>query len=368
MITASTGSKARLWLAALGGLVLNLACQNIERTPAPGSAEIKPLRAGVHRGVCLAHSHQSGGSRGYGSQASKASKAELAALGVDWISLTPFGWQRTLSATRIEINPRSEAGESDRRLEEEVGQARALGMKVMMKPHLWISASQWRGHIAPEGGEVGWGAWFESYTTFLLHYARLSERLGVESFVVGLELASASPRREDWIEVIEAVREVYSGDIVYASNWNEIDRVAFWDKVDVIGVQFFAPLAESTEDPYEALVAAMDRHLDDHEALSLKYDKPVIFTEFGFKPIASTAISPHTWPGDLPASARRYDERIQAMAYRAVLNTAGRRPFIHGIYVWKWFTDLDSSEEGLFSFSPRDKLAAEVLSMAFRRP
>ncbi len=336
-----------------------------EAAAASADLDAAPLPPGVHRGACLAHSYEDDGVKGYGSAASLASKKELAALGVDSISLTPFGWQRSLTSTQVDFNPNVKAGESDDRIEAEVAQARQLGLKVIMKPHLWINYTDWQGHIKPEGGQAGWDSWFESYTRFIVHFAKISERLKLDALVVGLELASASHMRERWVAVVDEVRKHYSGPLIYAANWNETHLVAFWDKVDFIGVQFFAPLSDSLTPSLESLTAAAGKQLDEYGALSRKVDKPVILTEYGYKSIVATAISPSTWPEHLPPEARNYDEANQALAYRALLAAAGARPFIHGVYIWKWFTNVDTDEEGRIGFSPRNKRAAKVVKAAY---
>ena len=322
------------------------------------------LPADVQRGICLAHNYQHGGRKGYGSQESMSSKKELVALGTNWVSLTPFGWQRSLKSREMSFNPNIGPGESDARMEAETKQARELGLKIMLKPHIWINYSEWRGHIDPEG-EDGWDVWFASYTKFILHYARMAQRLKHEALVIGLELASASPHRDHWLKLIEEVRKVYDGKIIYAANWNETHLVAFWDKVDWIGVQFFNPLSDSLNPTYDELSKALHKHLDTYEPLAKKYNKPVILTEFGYKSIKATTASPGTWPEHLSADAKAYDEVNQALAYKALLNAVGKRTFVKGVYVWKWFTDVHTDEEGRIGFSPWKKAASEELKKAY---
>lgn len=345
------------------------AAQGAPQTPSKPLPSVKPLAAKVHRGVCYAHNWQHGGSKGYGSEASLQSKRELAALGVDWVSITPFGFQESLQSTEVQSSGRAmAAGENDDRLERETQQAHELGMKVMLKPHLWISHSEWQGHIQPAGPD-GWDKWFASYQKFILHYAALAERLKIDAFVVGVEMPSSSwTQRDHWVKTIAMIREVYHGPLAYAANWNEAEKVTFWDKIDWIGVQLYTPLTTRLDASYDELAAALDKDLDNYEALSKKYGKPVFLTEVGYKSIRATAVSPHTWPEHLPPESKAYDEGAQSLAYRAMLNRVAERDFIQGVYVWKWFTDVDTDEEGTLGFSPRKKQAAQVLGQAYARP
>jgi hypothetical protein len=236
----------------------------------------------------------------------------------------------------------------------------------MMKPHIWINYSDWRGHIRPSGPD-GWDRWFASYEDFILHYARLSESAGADALVVGVELGSSTRRHPDrWRRLIGRVREVYQGPLIYAANWDEVADVAFWDALDFIGVQMFAPLTTSLHAEEEDLVAGANRYLAAYRAVSEQFDRPVILTEVGFKSIAGTAISPMVWPEHLPREALDYSEEAQVSAYRAILRTFGQADFVAGMYWWKWFTDPETDEEGPIGFSPRGKHAEDLLRAAFR--
>jgi hypothetical protein len=339
--------------------------------PASGSSDLPcavRVRPGQMAGMCYAHNHQGGGARGYGTDTDRASLAELAALGVDWISITPFGWQRDVHSTEIRYGSYG-AGETDERLRRTIAAAHEAGLRVILKPHLWLSHNQWRGHIDPEGGDEGWARWFESYTAFILHHAALAQEAGADMLTVGVELGSSSRAHpERWREVIRCVREVYSGPIVYAANWDEADGVTFWDAVDYIGVQMFAPLTDHSEAGQGELAASAAQYLARWEALSARFERPLLLTEVGFKSIAGTAIAPYLWPEQLPPGAAAVSEAAQAEAYCAILETFGQSERVAGMFWWKWFTDPDTDEEGPEGFSPRGKLAEDVLRFAFSDP
>ncbi len=128
------GRLAVLVVAALG----SAGAVRRRRHPRDAFAE------GKHRGVCYAHAMRPG--QGYGSADSEASLRALAAMGVRWISITPFGFQRTSDATEIRWGGQRIA-ESDDRLRAVTAQARALGLKVMLKPHIWLRPPAWPGSI-----------------------------------------------------------------------------------------------------------------------------------------------------------------------------------------------------------------------------
>ncbi|MCA9562240.1 MAG: hypothetical protein KC561_02065, partial [Myxococcales bacterium] len=224
---------------------------------------------------------------------------------------------------------------------------------------------EWRGEIDP-GSDERWAQWFDSYQEFIVEYAQLAAEIEADAFVVGVELVSSTRRDPDrWRQIIAAVREVYSGPITYAANWDEAIYVTFWDALDFIGVQMFAPLSDHPNPTYEELLVGANSHLATYRRLSETYGLPVILTEVGYKSTVGTTVSPYVWPEHLPAQGTVVSEEAQAAAYCAIIETFGQADFVSAMYWWKWFTDPDTREEGPTGFSPRGKLAEEVLRGAF---
>ncbi|MFK7984466.1 MAG: hypothetical protein AB8I08_00415 [Sandaracinaceae bacterium] len=309
-------------------------------------------------GMSLAHNYQGNGRRGYGSETSRETMDTLVTLGVRELSLTPFGFMRSTHASDVTLATDHPAGETDARMEAAIRDAHARGLAVFLKPHVWISGGAWRGEIEPA---LGWEAFFTSYSRFVLHYARMAARLEVERFAVGVEIPSAAT--SEWRALIRAVRAVYSGQITYAANWDAVDRVAFWSDVDFIGVQFYPSLAEARGADEASMQRALEGQLDALGALSRRVERPVLLTEVGYKSIEDTELRPHQWPERHGAPVP--SEAAQARAYRRLFNAVAARPFVRGLYLWKWFTDPDTHEEGADGFSPRGKQAEAILRAAF---
>src|SRR4030095_14963958 len=98
-----------------------------------------------------------------------------------------------------------------------------------LKPHLWIRRGEWQGDLAWRD-EAAFRRWFDSLRAFTLRYARLAERDGYDPVVVGTERKSPTARAPAaWRRLIADVRAVYRGPLTYAANWDEAERVAFWD-------------------------------------------------------------------------------------------------------------------------------------------
>lgn len=319
---------------------------------------VTSLDPGVHAGVSLAHNYQHGGRRGYGSATSAQTLEELRALGVRWVSLTPFGFMDSLEATEVRMASGHPAAENDARMEAEIRAARGRGLRVFLKPHVWIARGAWRGHLRP----TDWAAWFESYLAFIVHYADMAQRLDVELLAIGVEFP-VEGHEGAWRDVIAAVRDAYEGELTFAANWDAADAVPFWDALEYVGVQLYPPLADEIGASEASMRRALDRHLDGLEALGDRVDRPVLLTEVGYKSIVGAEVHPHTWPerhGDPTPS-----EPAQAQAYGRLFDALHARPRIRGVYLWKWFTDPDTDEEAADGFSPRGKLAEHVLRSAY---
>jgi len=308
--------------------------------------------------MCFANT---GGPDGrYGGDGALQSLREIADLGGDAISITPFAGARGLDAP--ELSSRwDERPEYRARAAVVVEQAHSLGLRVVVKPHVWIHGG-WRGEIAPSDG---WDRWFASYDRYILYWARFAEETGAEELVVGVELKSSSVEQEShWRSLIADVRAVYGGELTYAANWDEVERVPFWDALDYVGVQMFAPLISEPGAEYETLRAGAVHWLERFRAVARRVDRPLLVTEVGYKSIRDTALEPWLWPEQL--SVADIDQGAQALAYCAILETFGQAEDVAGIYWWKWFTDLNATEEGPEGFWPRGKIAEDVLRWAWQ--
>ena len=331
---------------------------------ASGCAEgVSPLRSDIQRGVCIAHNYQNHGRSGYGTEVSANTLRELHTLGVGWVSLTPFGFTPSLTSTEVRHIGDYAAGETDERIIREIDAARALGMNVLLKPQLWVSGGQWRGELFPENGQ-GWERWFAGYTEWILHYAKLAQRYKVEVLAVGVELkSSALAHEERWRSLIDAVRRTYDGEVVYCANWDAVARIPWWDAVDYVGVQFYGSLADGPTASADEMRANLESHLNRVETVATAAGRPVIFTEVGYRSADGAAIKPHEWP-ERDRNAR-VDTSEQATAYRVFMEGINARPWVRGVYWWKWFTNPDTDEEGPDGFSPRGKPAEAVLRAAY---
>jgi hypothetical protein len=299
----------------------------------------------------------------YSTPGADQSLANLNNLGAKWLGLVATGYQETITSTTITYTlPRTP---TDFDLVHAITQAHSLGMRVMLKPHLDLNndPSHWRGQIG-EGftTEAEWQAWFASYRAFINRYAALAQANGVEQFAVGTELVGTSGREVDWRSVISDVRALYSGPITYASNHSgEETSIKWWDAVDYIGVDAYYPLTYKNDPTVAELKTAWLTPTLTLENLSNQYNKPIIFTEVGYRSVDGANQRPWEYQ-----SGATIDLQEQADCYRAVLETFWGKPWFRGIYWWYWSTDPNQGGPGDMDYTPHNKPAETILQSYYR--
>lgn len=287
----------------------------------------------------------------YGSPTSEASLKKLHELGVNWISIMPFGFQRS------EPQVRMGGYEDDESLRGATRQAHALGMKVMLKPHVWArdeaAVAAW--------SDEEWRAWLASYEAFITHYAELARDAKIDALCIGNEQKHATRFESEWRRIIAKVRAIYSGPITYGANWDEVERVAFWDAVDWIGVSAYFPLASGSHPDRATLVAAWQPVLSRLAALSKRHGKPVLFTEIGYRSAEGAAW--RQW--ELPRTAAANDE-VQRAAYEAFFEAVWPQPWLAGAYPWKWFSGPNHRAPAPNDYEVEGKPAEDVIRRHYK--
>lgn len=344
----------------LGALLFVAACAAGDAAfpgvPATGAL----FAGGPHKGMSYAHAMRR--ERGYGSLDSARSLRALESLGVEWITITPFGFQRDPAAPtfRSLAGATGGFGETDGSLLAVTGQAHALGLKVMLKPHIWLRPPQWPGSIELRS-EADWTAWFATYEAFATHYARLARQAGMDAFCVGNELAKTTGREADWRRVIAAVRREYAGPLTYGAEAEEAFRVPFWDALDFIGVSAYYPLVNHPSPGRAALAEAWRPLVGRLGRLSASHRRTVVFTELGYRSASHAA-----WRHWEITDAAPVDLRAQAEAYEAFFLAVWPQPWFGGVYWWKWFSHPGHSGPGSNDFELEGKPAELVVRRHYR--
>ncbi len=280
------------------------------------------------------------GPDGYTGSRARPLLEKLGAFGVDSIALVPYAFtSRSVPSVRF-----GGGFETDEGIEQVATAAHALGMKVLLKPQVWVRTG-FPGDLEFTHPSDR-AKWFAGYRTYIEHQAALATRIRADLFCVGVEFVKLSSDEKEWRRVIARVREIYRGPLTYgATQGQEFENLQFWDALDYIGLNNYYPL------PDDLSTAALVRKV---EAVQRRFNKPVLLTETGF----SSYESPHRQPWD--ETPRKVAQQDQARCYEAIFRGFYGKPWFYGMYWWKVGTDGHGGpEEG--SFTPWGKPAMQVM-------
>lgn len=310
-----------------------------------------------------------------GSFRDQASYASLKSTGANWLSLNVAVYQDTIESTQILLDASSTGKDgrsfvltpSDDEIAAVVKRAHDDGLKVMLKPYVapktfLTDPNVWHGLIGTRfTSEPQWQQWFESYTAFLRHYATLAHRCEVDQLCIGTELQGTDHRTEDWRKVIRAVRSVYHGPLVYAAHFENAEAIQWWGDLDYIGVDAYYPLTDTKNPTVAELKQGWQRHIQTLERLHRQWDRPILFTEIGYPSFEGANMRP--WAIDTKAAS---DLVGQKNLYQAFFEEVYGRPWLHGVYWWVWFWNLDLPDLDR-NYPPYGKPAEDVLRAWYRQ-
>ncbi|HET6373031.1 MAG TPA: hypothetical protein VFG76_06975 [Candidatus Polarisedimenticolia bacterium] len=337
--------------------------ETVSRIAAASGAPGRGIPGAFQRGVTLAHEGY-GVVDGYGSKASVESLEQIKRLGADSVAISPYGFMQDPSSHRIVFH-RDEhqwaGSENDPAVLATISEAHRLGLRVMLKPQIWLSRGHWSGEVAMTD-EAAWSLFFADYERFLAHYALLAAVGDADLLVVGVEMQEATRAKPDrWRDLIRMTRKLYDGPLTYAANWgDEFERVLFWGDLDYVGLDCYYPLSPDAAATDEQILRGARSVVERIESVGRKAGRPVLITEIGFPALASPWMAPHD-----EETGRAEEEAGQARSYAAVLEALWSARGLAGLYWWKWPTTPPGGRTDPL-FSPRGRAAQRVLEHWFR--
>lgn len=297
---------------------------------------------------------------------------ELLQTNLEWITIVPFAGQEDYDSEWLgrRSGDYSTWTRGDSFFIKKIEQLKDHGFYIMMKPHIWMhspSSRKWRSDISPETPE-GWKSWSESYRQFIFHYARMSTLLEIELFCIGTELHQiVKDHPEFWEQLIIDIKKIYKGKITYAANWNaEMEDVRFWDQLDYIGIQAYFPLTDKTEPGLREIKKGWKKHLKKITALHQRYNKPILFSELGYKSTPDAAIEPWAWANSMKSLYKKVSYQTQANCYEAFFKTFWDKEWFAGVHFWEWQAGHNHKRKNI-NFTPQQKPAENIMTKWFAK-
>jgi hypothetical protein len=297
---------------------------------------------------------------------------EIAATGAEHVQIDVVWLQSDVRAH--DIAPDRTVSPDDNTVRRTLLQAKALGLTTTLFPIVRPrrhGPKEWRGVFDPAAGAA---RWFQSYRGFVLHIARLAHQGDAARLSVGSELCSLEHEEAHWRALIQAVRGEFRGRLTYSANWDQLDRVQFWDALDDVGVTAYFELAGAQGDEVPGKPRGEPRpqpptQIEDLRSrwrapraqlqrLRERTQRPLWITEIGYPSHADAARVP--WD---ETRAAPVDLALQARLFRAACVELFQSGAVDGLTIWNWFGHGGETDTG---YSPRKKPAAREIGDCFR--
>lgn len=292
---------------------------------------------------------------GYGTGTAESALHALAETGANTVTMIVTAYQANAMAAAIRADdPRTPTAAA---VTQAIQWAKAMGLRVELKPHVDVDDGAWRGRIAPAAPRE----WFAAYREFILPWASLATDMGAAQFVVGTELAGTLSHTAEWSETIRRVREVFPGTLSYAASWDEAARVPFWRQLDLVGIDFYCPVAQRTDPGRLEILAGWQPWLERLHLLHRQTGRPVLLSEIGYCSTDGAGMHPYRYQ-----VAVRLDLEEQADLYWAALSATAQVDWIAGVCWWNWPANGAGGADDA-QYTPRGKPAAAELAAAWRR-
>lgn len=285
-------------------------------------------------------------------------------INANYAAVMPFGFIRDLKHPVISYNSnRQWFGETLVGTEQYISELKKANIKIMLKPQIWVWRGEFTGHIEMENDQK-WNELEESYTTFILDYAKVAKESRVDIFCIGTELEKfITYRPEYWHNLIVDIRKIYKGKLTYAANWDEFKRTPFWKELDYIGVDAYFPVSDTQTPTVLECMEGWQTHKDLLHSYATTFNKPILFTEFGYRSVDYTGKEP--WKSDRYEDTANLDAQVNTT--QALFETFWNETWFAGGFIWKWFHDHANSG-GLHDnqFTPQNKPAEAVIKLYYR--
>ena len=279
-------------------------------------------------------------------------------IGINWTTLNMNLCQETVLSRKHFLDFEFSSAESE--IIEMTKRLHDNGIKVILKPcmtcldggamcQICFPPKEYMKHI--EGVETDyWGEWFKSYTEAQKYFADLAERAGIECLMTGAELLWAEAHDEHWKNVIDAVRDNFSGPITYEFTPESRKKapLGWMEHLDFLSYSYYPPAADPNVEPMLAysnpgakdvpnytvdeMTAYLSSRRDKIASIMETYgNKPILFTEIGTRSAHGCVMQPFNYQWDTP-----YDGEEQANYMEAVFRTFTELDGWMGLLWWKW--------------------------------
>ena len=284
-------------------------------------------------------------------------------VNANYASIMPFGFLKNINAPDlIYSSERQWFGETLEGSRQYISELQKGNIKIMIKPQVWVWKGEFTGDIFMKS-EADWKQLENSYSAFILDYAKLAQEVDAEIFCIGTELELFVKYRPNfWTDLIKRIKSVYKGKLTYAANWDEYRRVPFWFELDFIGIDAYFPVSDMKTPTVEDCKKGWQGHKSVMKSISQQYSKQILFTEFGYRSMDFTGKEP--WQSDYKIKSINFQG--QTNATKALFEEFWYEEWFAGGFIWKWFhkhNNINGNTDN--QFTPQNKPVEQVISEYF---
>lgn len=212
--------------------------------------------------------------------------------------------------------------------------AKKQGLQVMIKPQIWFDRGTYTGDVNLET-EQKWANFESGYSTYILTHAENAQAINADILCIGTELKTfVLERPHYWKNLIKRVKEVYTGKITYAGNWDSYKLMPFWNELDYIGVDAYFPVSEEHTPTADSVANGWKPHINELKTISENHQKKILFCEYGYRSTDYPARAP--WQSDRGGNINL---EAQVQSYEGLFKSVWQEEFMAGGFLWKWYPD-----------------------------
>lgn len=288
---------------------------------------------------------------------------KLTSIHTEWVSFVPYGFIKK-GTSDIRHNLEWQWwGEKKEGVECCVMEAKDQGLKVMLKPQIYIGGG-WIGDLNFEN-EKDWQNWEKQYRKYIFEYVDIAVKHQVEMLCIGTEINhSVEKRPQYWKTLISDIRKKYSGKLTYSANWDHYQKVSFWKDLDFVGISSYFPLTDDKNPLLNDLQQEWKPISKTLKSFSGKTGKKILFTEYGYMSVDGCAGK--VWEIEKNKDQLQINNKAQATAYDALWSSLSNETYWAGGFLWKWFPD-GMGHEGYpeKDYTPQGKPAELIIKKWF---
>lgn len=200
---------------------------------------------------------------------------------------------------------------------------------------------------------IDWKQLENSYTDYILKFARISEQNRLLVFCIGNGLDNwvmANPTF--WKNLIAKVKEVYHGDVIYSAEFSNVKNIPIWKDVTHLSVSFFEKVSNEKSPSHDTLNVSWNLWKAELKSFSEQFQKDLIITKWGYRSVD------YAGNEKLYSDSLAVNQDAQLKCYESFIENCYPESWFLGSFVFRW----NLEEQDTKGYSPKDKAALKAFS------